>query len=610
MPIHRNGACPVDACVSCLSPLNYYSWDKSNCFSPLAPLRGSVAAAIEGGGATSFRMAFVTDLLANNFVANKIGSAVPLFRDDDEDNTGHDGEADARSKHHWHASRAADAAGGRRTGMDGAGTSRRRADALTTSRSSIDGAPDAGDADAGARGKQAPGDHGDVDGEGFESTARVAPGSTSDSWDEGRENVTDDADVDVFGTPREDGDEVSGARQWPAVSSDDVAFSSPDAGEDDTRGGGDVEEHTAGTARDEDGDEEDGGNATVTAEASEDEKVTQGDIDWLIQEMENLQNDMEFLEEEELWERLNAIERENQRIMAICGKAPIKMGGGGGQGARAGGMAGEVLGVVDGLGSLLLTTAAQAKEQREKAAELRRKIEKQTRDREVLRGLDEWCDSLPEGGGATNRSDWAARGFVDPVTGYNRLRIHKPAPMIKPKAENGLSGNGVGTVEAGAGGREASAGAREVIASLEQKFPEPVRPSSAPDDLAKKAEESRLRALAEEKGKKVLQSIDRALGSIQSGAQTIAANTAGGAAESSVAAALAWFGRQSDGVKRAFAGAFIFLVVLTFVVQHEDDEEMGLAEEIDQGIGVSGRRLLLLGGRRLLRAGGIGFDDE
>ena len=269
-----------------------------------------------------------------------------------------------------------------------------------------------------------------------------------------------------------------------------------------------------------------------------------------------------------------------------------------------------MLGVVDGLGSLLLTTAAQAKEQREKAAELRRKIEKQTRDREVLRGLDEWCDSLPEGGGATNRSDWAARGFVDPVTGYNRLRIHKPAPMIKPKAENGLSGNGVGTVEAGAGGREASAGAREVIASLEQKFPEPVRPSSAPDDLAKKAEESRLRALAEEKGKKVLQSIDRALGSIQSGAQTIAANTAGGAAESSVAAALAWFGRQSDGVKRAFAGAFIFLVVLTFVVQHEDDEEMGLAEEIDQGIGVSGRRLLLLGGRRLLRAGGIGFDDE
>jgi hypothetical protein len=73
-------------------------------------------------------------------------------------------------------------------------------------------------------------------------------------------------------------------------------------------------------------------------------------------------------------------------------------GAGGAGGVKVCGVANNVFGVVDGLGSLLLTTVEQAKVQREKAAELRAKIEKQVRDRAVLQGLDEWCDTLPEVG--------------------------------------------------------------------------------------------------------------------------------------------------------------------------------------------------------------------
>jgi len=33
-----------------------------------------------------------------------------------------------------------------------------------------------------------------------------------------------------------------------------------------------------------------------------------------------------------------------------------------------------------------------------------------------------------------HRSEWAARGFSDPATGYGRLLIHKVKPMIAPFA--------------------------------------------------------------------------------------------------------------------------------------------------------------------------------
>jgi len=163
-----------------------------------------------------------------------------------------------------------------------------------------------------------------------------------------------------------------------------------------------------------------------------------------------------YIEEEELWKRLAAIEQENKRITELCGGlSVINMGGGGGGGggqgskgvAAGGSMSGaggsgggsggsgtvvgkgsfgnvakvvgsEVFGVVDGLGSLLLTTVDQAKVQRDKAVELRAKIEKQIRDRAVLQDLDAWCEALPAGGGAQNRSEWASRGFQDPLTGY------------------------------------------------------------------------------------------------------------------------------------------------------------------------------------------------
>ena len=35
---------------------------------------------------------------------------------------------------------------------------------------------------------------------------------------------------------------------------------------------------------------------------------------------------------------------------------------------------------------------------------------------------------LSDGGGAVNRSEWAARGFSDPIAGYGRLKIHKTRP--------------------------------------------------------------------------------------------------------------------------------------------------------------------------------------
>lgn len=65
-----------------------------------------------------------------------------------------------------------------------------------------------------------------------------------------------------------------------------------------------------------------------------------------------------YATEEELWERLGAIERENKRITLLCGASPINMNGaagaaeGGGEGVSGvgRGVAGEVLGVVDGLG--------------------------------------------------------------------------------------------------------------------------------------------------------------------------------------------------------------------------------------------------------------------
>ena len=53
------------------------------------------------------------------------------------------------------------------------------------------------------------------------------------------------------------------------------------------------------------------------------------------------------------------------------------------------------------------------------------------------------------------------------------------------------------------------------------------------------------------------------------------ANTAGGAASEPVAAALTWFARQSDTAKRVIAAAVLLVIVLTFVVQHVDDEEVG-----------------------------------
>lgn len=81
----------------------------------------------------------------------------------------------------------------------------------------------------------------------------------------------------------------------------------------------------------------------------------------------------------------------------------------------------------------LARASPYAEVQREKAAELRLEIEKQVRDRAVLQGLDEWCDTLPEGGGAVNRSEWAARGFSDPIAGYSRLRILKPKAAVKSK---------------------------------------------------------------------------------------------------------------------------------------------------------------------------------
>jgi hypothetical protein len=160
----------------------------------------------------------------------------------------------------------------------------------------------------------------------------------------------------------------------------------------------------------------------------------------------------EDLDEGELWERLAAIEKENKRITELCGGLSVinMSGGGGGKGVKGtlgggssgggnmsggggggGGVVGqgsfknvakvvgsEMFGVVDGLGSLLLTTVDQAKVQRDKAVELRAKIEKQIRDRAVLQDLDAWCEALPKGGGAQNRSEWASRGFQDPLTGY------------------------------------------------------------------------------------------------------------------------------------------------------------------------------------------------
>jgi hypothetical protein len=82
------------------------------------------------------------------------------------------------------------------------------------------------------------------------------------------------------------------------------------------------------------------------------------------------------------------------------------------------------------------------------------------------------------------------RGFSDPVTGYGRLKIHKTKAMIKPKTKhtkagggNAEGGGGRGGGGAGDGGDEGDAaaastsGARDVLASLEEQFPELVRPS-------------------------------------------------------------------------------------------------------------------------------------
>ena len=505
-------------------------------------------------------MSFVSDVLANNFLAAKIESKVPLFRDDDDDN----GEEEEEE---LVAARATTTVG--TTGSSGERSKHSRKKA----RARRDAAPVvAEDEDSEASGgwyEDADDDDDDVHvdvaiGGHEDDFHRVAPASPEND-DEDKDDDDDVANANANASARGGNHDGNWGEDDEVVNDDGGKGMSSKEGDDDDIAVGD------GRHRDEE---------------EEEETVTQGDIDWLIQEMENLQNDMEYLEEEELWERLAAIERENKRITELCGAAPINMngatgaasgqlagsGGGGGGGGGGQGVAGEVLGVVDGLGSLLITTVEQAKVQRDKAAELRLKIEKQVRDRAVLQDLDEWCDTLPEGGGAVNRSEWAARGFSDPITGYGRLRIHKATikPASKPKPKE----------------------AQDVLASLEQQFPAIIRPTGAPEDLAKKEEESRLRSLAEQRGRDVIRSIDKALSSMEAGAQTIAANTAGGAASEPVAAALTWFTAQSDFVKRALAFVVLVFIVLTFVVQHVDDEEEGVMEEIDQGIGVSGRRLL------------------
>jgi len=89
----------------------------------------------------------------------------------------------------------------------------------------------------------------------------------------------------------------------------------------------------------------------------------------------------------------------------------------------------------------------------------------------------------------------------------------------------------------------------------------------------KKEEDLKFKALAEKKGKEVLLSIDKALKGMESSAQTLAANTGGGAAAPAVERALTWFNRQNDFVKRGLMLAALLTIVF-FIMVHTYDEEV------------------------------------
>lgn len=215
-------------------------------------------------------MAFVSNLLANNFVANKIGSSIPLFRDDDDDED--DGLVSA-------------GAVGASSHINKLGTANANAQSKKKARARRDSAPVvAEDEDPEEKGSWGDGGGGGQEGDdgiGGRGGGGGVGGIVADgcSYYGGlQQTVKAIRDEDFHGIA-------------PAAPGDDDgdfcdATSTGDRGHDENLN---EAESDSGEAVDDD-------DVMAGNVADEEETVTQGDIDWLIQEMENLQNNMEFLE--------------------------------------------------------------------------------------------------------------------------------------------------------------------------------------------------------------------------------------------------------------------------------------------------------------------------